>query len=145
MSGGLIAKRGVQRLVATSQKNIYVPLKTPATNAAWEGLTHTTSPMAKLEMRALFGVPDNAAAVDLQIYVKDTGSFATRCYMAVSPLPVGNPISVECGGIANNFFVSQKFLCPCDDYGDIYWSCLSSGASSLTVYMRCWGWVGGHF
>lgn len=117
----------------------------PKTSTSWDGDAHSTTAKTKIDLSAVFGVPEGISAVLIRILAADSGSAAAaagNCWFEVAPtsgagLQVGG---IRLAGVPNDVFREATFPCPCNADGDIYFQCNASGANTLDVYIQLWGY-----
>lgn len=122
----------------------FVPLTTPLTSTAWDGDAYSTVGSSTLiDLSAVFGVPANVKAISVTITCRDSGSAAaTNLGVQLGPSNTYYYAGdVKCSGIANDAFASVgPVAVPCNADGDIYYRLAASGAGTLDVWLRIWGY-----
>jgi len=88
-----------------------------------------------------FGVPAGVHAVSCEVSIRDSGSAGGDYYIILGPTNnAGEGKVVRCSGLPNDSWVSGDLLVPCDASGDIYYQIVASGAGTMDVYIRIWGY-----
>jgi len=87
------------------------------------------------------GVPSTAKALLLNVSVRDSGSAANECWVIVSPNnSAGDGLTARCSGLANDKFHTQVMVVPTNGSNTIYFEGQASGASTLDISIRCYGY-----
>ena len=117
-------------------------LTTPLTSTAWDGDSYSTTPKTKIDLSSVFSAPAGIKAVLLEAAARDSGSAGKETLIRFSPNDTANSSAMECylTGRANDQFNVSSGICPCDANGDIYYQITASGANSMDVYLRIWGY-----
>ena len=87
-------------------------------------------------------IPATAKALIIRILCRDSGSAATAgLYVALAgaAAATGFPLVCRPSGKANNDFADSSGVVPCTD-GDIWYQINASGASTMDVWLECYGW-----
>lgn len=120
----------------------WVFLETPLTSTTWDGDAKSdVGSSTSLDMQTVFGVPENVKAVYLQIVTQDSAAAGTDgLYFACGPSstywyalasrPTGGDVDVEASGIVK-----------VDSSGRVWYRINASGASTLDVWIWCWGYA----
>jgi hypothetical protein len=112
------------------------------TSTSFDGDAFSTTAKTVIDLSAEFSVPAGVRAVQVWTGIRDSGSAGTDCLLALGPTnTAGAGISVDCSGLANDEWERNSFIVPCDSNGDIYYQIVASGASTMDVYIRIWGYM----
>ena len=135
-------KRQVERLKVGELPARFIPLTTPLTSTSWDGDSFSTTAKTKIDLSAVFGAPAGIKAVLLEVAARDSGSAGVETRIRFSPNDTAHSSAMECylTGRANDQFNVSSGICPCDANGDIYYQITASGANSMDVYLRIWGY-----
>ena len=133
-------EREVERL-RVKENGKFVALTTQLTSTAWDGDSFSTTAKTKIDLSAVFNVPDGVKAVLVVAAVRDSASAANDCMLCLSPnnSSLAGP-KVACSGLANDKWGYSTFIVPCDTNGDIYYQVVASGAGTLDAYLEIWGY-----
>jgi len=122
---------------------IFVPLTTPLTSTAWDGDAYSTiGTSTLLDLSAVFGVPAGVKAVLLYTAIKDSAAINTGTwfFQAGPSSTWWNQSVVRCYG--GDLWHDRTEVVSCDANGDFYYRIGASGASTMGIYLRIWGyWV----
>lgn len=119
-------------------------LQTPLTSTSWDGDSFSTTAATLIDLSAVFSVPAGVKAVLLNVVINDSGSAAaTDCYIGFAPTNAASPqaCQVDCNGVPNDGFRRGGGWCPCDANGDIYYQIAATGAGTMDVRIRIWGYM----
>lgn len=126
--------------------NHYVSLdeSTYLTSTSWDGDSFGPAvAKTKIDLSAVFGVPANVKAVDVEVWVRDSGSAGVSSFIGIILSP-GDTASVgktcQCNGVTNDAIVRHHLKVPCNSDGDIYYQITASGASTLDIWIQIWGY-----
>ncbi len=121
----------------------FIPLGSPLTSASWDGDAYSTSSKTKLDLSAVFGVPEGIRAALVNAAIRDSGSAGSECWIALSPNNTANEgLWLGCAGLANDKYARGVLTVPCDENGDIYYQVQASGAGTMDIWLQVWGyWV----
>lgn len=122
----------------------FVPLTTPKTSTSWDGDSYSTTAWTLLDLSAVFSVPANIKAVLLRARVNDSGSAgaAARIAFGTAGSDATTVGVVSCEGLPNDTWAFGTFEVPCQVDGDIYYTIVATGASTLDVDIKIWGyWI----
>ena len=122
------------------------PLTTPYTNTTFDGDSFSdVGTNTKIENTSWSTtIPADAKALLIQAVIRDSGSAGTsnlafKLYGASGAAYAS--MEVYCSGAPNDSFVAQNGVVPCTD-GDIWYQVNASGADTMDVYLRCFGyWI----
>jgi hypothetical protein len=130
----------IERL-KTGEIGRFVPLTTPLTSTAWDGDAYSTTAKTKIDLSAVFGVPAGVKAVLFSVYLRDSGSAAGTCDLILSPNNTDlSGLYTACSGVANDKFVGNGPIVPCDANGDVYYQIRASGVGTMDIYLEVWGY-----
>ena len=124
---------------STYTGGIFIPLITPQTAMNWQDTVYSSvSTPQPMHLVSSFGIPANAKAVLVSLSVKDSAG-AGNYYLALGPNNTYNYAAV-CRSVSASYYNTVgPVSIPCQD-GDIYYRIVASGTSTLTVYVRIWGY-----
>ena len=72
---------------------------------------------------------------------RDSGSAAGDPALTLGPLnTAGTGVGADCSGQTNDSWERNSFIVPCDANGDIYYEVAATGASTMDIHMRIWGY-----
>lgn len=121
---------------------IFVPLATPLTSTSWDGDAYSDVGTSTEITNSVFGWPANVKAVLMQIITQDSAAWGTdglyfACgpsatyWFALASRPKGGDVDDEITGVV-----------PCDSNASVWYQISASGASTLDVNIRIWGyWI----
>lgn len=120
-------------------------LNAPLTAAAWNNQPYSTTGATLIDLSATFGVPAGVKAILARIVIRDSGSAAVvppnELIFHLTPDPlVASPAYVRCDGVANDRWVEQTVVVPCNADGDLYYMLTASGVGTMDVIFRIWGY-----
>ena len=117
-------------------------LTSPKTSTSWDGDARSTTGKTLIDLSVVFGVPALIKAILVRLTAKDSGSSTGFCQLALSPNNTADSVSVQAylQGVANNVFVTENGIVPCDANGDVYYQIAASGTNTLSAYIEIWGW-----
>lgn len=123
----------------------FVPLTTPLTSTSWDGDARSTTAATLIDLSAVFGAPAGIKAVLVTLTIRDSGSDAAGLNLYLNWGPSAtyfDAVAVRCGGITADSYASGGGVCPCDANGDVYYRIAASGAGTMDVTVKIWGyWV----
>ncbi len=121
----------------------FIPLTTPLISASWTLSAYSSNdPATQLDLSAVFGVLPGIKAILFECEVKDSAAWGTtnlwfRCgpsaiyYYATGLQAFGDDVASR-----------GSIISPCDANGDVWYRVNASGASTLDVTLRVWGyWI----
>jgi hypothetical protein len=124
----------------------FTPLTVPLTSISFDGdaFSDVGTPTL-IDLSAAFGAPAGIKAALLRVQARDSAS-ATVSGLHFSVLPSTNAdawcVSARPSPAANDTWVSDTGICPCDTNGDIYYICDASGTGTLDVVIIILGyWI----
>jgi len=134
-------EREVERL-RVKESGKFIALTAPLTSTDWDGDAFSTTAKTKIDLSTVFGVPANVKAVLVRLTARDSGSSAGYCQLALSPNNTDNSIAVQAylQGVANDVYVTENGVVPCDSGGDIYYQITASGTGTLDAIIEIWGY-----
>ena len=117
-------------------------LQTRLASTDYDGDSFSTTVKTKIDLSAVFGVPAGVKAIWAEIVARDSGSSGAAPLFGIAPTTDAGVYATEVylEGVPNDDFRIQYGLCPCDSNGDVYYGCTASGAGTLDVYLRIWGY-----
>jgi len=119
----------------------FVPLLTWATSGSFDGDSFSTVGKTLIDLSAIFGLPAGIKAILANIYFRDSGSATNAVWVVLSPNnTAGEGLYTYISGIPNDNYHGETLIVPCDANGDIYYQINASGASTLDLYIRIWGY-----
>lgn len=126
--------------IATGETGVITYLTTPLTNASWDGDGRSTTAKTLLDLSAVFGAPAGIRAVYVTVQVRDSGSAGADTVFILAPNNTANQGMIfSCGGLPNDQLYRGAAWVPCVG-GDVYFQCIASGASTLDVDLKIWGY-----
>jgi hypothetical protein len=137
-----LAKR-VGRL-EIQDKPTWVYLDKALTSISFDGDSFSTTAKTGLDLSAAFGAPAGIKAVLFHIELRDSGSAAatTTCWALFSPdNTAGTGIIVRIAGVTNDAIQSAEIVVPCNINGDVYYQIDASGATTLDIWLKIWGYL----
>jgi hypothetical protein len=119
------------------------PLTTPLTHSAFYGDSFSTVSTSTIIQNTGWSstIPANAKALLLAVDARDSAALgAVGLYFIVGPNS-SYDYALQTRPIGGDVWVSNTGVVPCTN-GDIYYRISASGASTLDIYMRCFGyWI----
>ena len=133
--------REVERL-RVQENGKFVALTTPLTSTSWDGDARSTTAKTKIDLSAVFGVPAGVKAILVRLTARDSGSSSGACQLALSPNNTADSVTIQAylQGVANDVYVSENGIVPCDANGDVYYQITASGTGTLDAFIEIWGW-----
>ena len=127
--------------IKPSQPQFY-PLTTPKTSTSWDGDARSTTAKTKIDLSDVFGVPAGVKAILVRITARDSGGSSGYCQFALSPNNTAGSVAIQAylQGVANDVYVSENGIVPCDANGDVYYQIIASGTETLEAFIEIWGW-----
>lgn len=121
----------------------FIPLAAPLTSSSWDGDAYSTTAKTKIDLSSVFGMPEGARAVLVNLAIRDSGSASSECWVALAPNATANEgLWLGCSGLANDKYARGALTVPCDENGDLYYQVQASGAATMDIWMQIWGyWV----
>ena len=119
-------------------------LQTRLSDSDFDGDSFSDTGKTLIDLSAVFGLPAGIRAVYMRVRIRDSGSAAgsTSPRVTLGPTNVaGAGPSVVAAGRANDAFEDQCLWIPCDPNGDIYYEVDASGAGTLDLWLRPWGYM----
>lgn len=135
-------RRDVERL-KTRAAPTWVYLASPLNSGDWNGNAYSTASKTLIDLSAVFAVPDGIRAILCSVYVRDSASAGINVlgiYLAPNSI-ASSGVFVGCGGFPNDYWNYNQCVIPCDANGDIYYQTIASGASTLDIYIKIWGYM----
>ena len=141
ITGGTLVNATISDI---SYTNIPGPafLTTPLTSTSWDGDARSTTAKTKIDLSDVFGVPDGVKAILVRLTARDSGSSSGTCQFALSPNNTQDSVTIQAylQGVANDVYVSENGIVPCDANGDVYYQITASGTGTLDAFIEIWGW-----
>ena len=106
--------------------------------------SQNSSTWADVDISALTTIPTNARAVIMEMVVNDAGSAANTCEVRLrkkGETDADQRCNVGCNGIANDKQSFGLVIVEMDSADTIQREYVASGAGTLDVYWKLWGWV----
>jgi len=122
----------------------WVYLAAPLTSTSFDGDSFSTTAKTGLDLSAAFGAPAGIKAVLFHIELRDSGSAAatTTCWALFSPdNTAGTGVIVRIAGVTNDAIQSAEIIVPCNINGDVYYQIDASGATTLDIWLKIWGYL----
>lgn len=122
---------------------IFVPLLAPLVSTSWDGDSYSSTAKTLIDLSEVFaGVPDWIRAVLMEVSIRDSGSSgAGDYYLVMGPTnTAAEGMWFDCNGIADDEWERGMLIVPCDEDGNVYYEVNTSGALTMEVYLRVWGW-----
>lgn len=121
----------------------------PLTSTSWDGDARSTTAKTLIDVSATFSnaagetVPAGARALLVQLACNDSASATTNCFFAVAPNDTDGSYQLVCKPYdrGNDIVEHEQGPVNCNADGDIYYQCVASGANTLDVTMRIWGYL----
>jgi hypothetical protein len=135
-------ERRLQRLEAKTAPRLIL-LDAPLTSTAWDGDTYSTTAKTKIDLSTVFSAPANIRAILVNVSIKDSASAGGDYYIVLGNTDTaGLGVIISCAGLANNSYARGQLTCKCNTDGDIYYQIVASGAGTMVVFLRIWGyWI----
>ena len=119
-------------------------LTTPLTNASFNGDSFSdVAANTKIENTSWSStIPSNAKALLIRITARDSGSAGTNnLYVGLygAAAATNDSLRLYLNGIPNDAYGTCSGVVPCTD-GDIWYRCNASGASTLDIWLECYGY-----
>ncbi len=135
-------KISVDNLFSYNDAIVFTPLTTALTSTAWDGDARSTTAKTLIDLSEVFSVPAGVKAILARIFLRDSGSAAGNSWFLLSPNDTKDvgALTLRATGIANDAFVDESGICPCDANGDVYYQCLATGSNTLDVWLQIWGY-----
>lgn len=119
-------------------------LTTPYTNADFDGDSFSdVAANTKIENTSWSTtIPSDAKALLIRLGIRDSDSANTAGLyfelFGAAAAGIGS-LRLYLSGVPNNQFMAETAVVPCTD-GDIWYRCNASGADTMDVYLRCFGY-----
>ena len=117
-------------------------LTTPLTSTSWDGDSFSTTAKTLIDLSAVFGVPAGVKAILVRITTRDSGSSSGYCYFGLSPNNTAGSVTIQAylQGVANDIYITENGVVPCDANGDVYYQIVASGTDTLDAFIEIWGY-----
>jgi hypothetical protein len=125
--------------------NLYgrpVFLTTPKTSTSWDGDARSTTAKTLIDLSAVFGVPAGVKAILVRLTARDSGSSSGYCHLSLSPNNTQDSVAIQAylQGVANDIYITENGIVPCDANGDVYYQIVASGTGTLDAFIEIWGY-----
>jgi hypothetical protein len=121
----------------------YVPLAAPLTSTSWDGDAYSSAGPTLIDLSSVFSAPAGMKAVNVEVFIRDSAQDGTTTFYGIrlgGSSTQANMQIFACNGHTNDAFVRGRGIIDCDANGDIYYETATSGASTLDVYLKIWGY-----
>ena len=117
-------------------------LTSPLKSTSWDGDARSTTAKTLIDLSAVFGVPAGVKAILVRLVARDSGSSSGFCQLGLSPNNTANSVAMQAylQGVANDVYVSENGIVPCDANGDVYYQVVASGTDTLDAIIEIWGY-----
>ena len=117
-------------------------LTTPKTSTSWDGDARSTTGKTKIDLSAVFGVPAGVKAILVRLTARDSGSSSGYCQLSLSPNNTQDSVAIQAylQGVANDIYITENGIVPCDANGDVYYQIAASGTGTMDCWIEIWGW-----
>lgn len=118
-------------------------LQTPLTSTSWDGDAYSTTATTKIDLSAVFGVPAGVRAILVRVVIRDSGSAGAASELLFGLGPnngIGLTGYVRVDGAGNDLYRESTMVIPCNTDGDVYYAVTASGAATMDVIIRIWGY-----
>lgn len=122
----------------------FVPLASPLTSTSWDGDSFSATAKTLIDLSSVFGVPGGIRAVLFEVSIRDSGSSgAGDYYLVLGPSnAAATGLWIDVNGLGNDELERGSLVVPCDANGDVYYEINASGAGTMDVWLRVWGyWI----
>lgn len=127
--------------IETSGGGSWVWLQAPATSTSWDGDARSTTAKTKIDLSAVFSIPDYVKAVYVRALIQDSGASSADCSLLLAPIDTSAVgVGVRCLP-ADDRYNEASLIVPCDSNGDIYYQISASGSGTMDVHLQIWGYV----
>ena len=117
-------------------------LTTPKTSTSWDGDARSTTAKTLIDLSAVFGVPAGVKAILVRLTARDSGSSSGYCHLSLSPNNTQDSVAIQAylQGVANDIYITENGIVPCDANGDVYYQIVASGTGTLDAFIEIWGY-----
>lgn len=135
-------KHAVGRVVRQPGGLQRVWINSPITGTGFASNAFSTTAKSLVNVATIFsGVPAGIRSIHLELTFRDSGSAATDCYVILGPTNTAGVGKVRrCSGLPNDIWVSHEVDVPCDSDGNFYIQVAASGALTMDINLKAWGW-----
>ena len=122
---------------------VFVPLDTPLTSTSFDGDAFSTVGTSTLiDLSAVFGVPAGAKAVLADVAIRDSAAWGAGEYRLDLGPSSTYYYAFRAACYGGDLLGRGQGVVPCDANGDVYYQTAASGAGTLDVTVRIWGyWI----
>jgi hypothetical protein len=121
----------------------FVPLDTPLTSTSFDGDAFSTVGTSTLiDLSAVFGVPAGVKAVLADVSIRDSAAWGAGEYRLDLGPSSTYYYAFRAACYGGDLLGRGQGVVPCDANGDVYYQTAASGAGTLDVTVRIWGyWI----
>jgi hypothetical protein len=121
----------------------FVPLDTPLTSTSFDGDAFSTVGTSTLiDLSAVFGVPAGVKAVLADVSIRDSAAWGAGEYRLDLGPSSTYYYAFRAACYGGDLLGRGQGVVPCDANGDVYYRTAASGAGTLDVTVRIWGyWI----
>jgi hypothetical protein len=121
----------------------FVPLDTPLTSTSFDGDAFSTVGTSTLiDLSAVFGVPAGVKAVLADVAIRDSAAWGAGEYRLDLGPSSTYYYAFRAACYGGDLLGRGQGVVPCDANGDVYYRAEASGAGTLDVTVRIWGyWI----
>jgi hypothetical protein len=120
-------------------------LTTPLTSTSWDGDAWSDAAVASLNLNSVFGVPDGAQAVLIELYAQDSGAYPQAgLYAAIGTTGSYFQITARPRGGGANYPGNAMGWLPVSTvsgHPTVYYQVNASGTLTMSITMRVWGYA----
>jgi hypothetical protein len=122
---------------------VFVPLDTPLTSTSFDGDAFSTVGTSTLiDLSAAFGVPAGVKAVLADVAIRDSAAWGAGEYRLDLGPSSTYYYAFRAACYGGDLLGRGQGVVPCDANGDVYYRTEASGAGTLDVTVRIWGyWI----
>ena len=119
----------------------FIPLTTELTSTSFDGDSFSNVGATVLDLSAVFGVPAGIKAALVQVIARDSAAWGTDgLYVAVGANATAEwPLTIRPAG--GDVWLEGLGIVPCTTTGDFSYTISASGANTMEVYIRIWGYL----
>lgn len=116
-------------------------LTTALTSTSWDGDAYSTTAPTLIDLSAVFGVPAGVKAILATIGCNDSAAWGTAdLYVALNPSNSATQRVLRVHTFGGDILNGGTGVVPCDSNGDVYYSISASGAGTMDIIIRIWGY-----
>lgn len=142
-TGNLTMAAGTDIIKGATTGYLYVPLTTPATNASWNLTAYSTQTVStQIDTSVAFGLPVGVKMILAEIVIRDSAAYPTGgLYFCCGPSATCY-YAYRAGCWGADYLYDYLAPVPCDANGDVWYRITASGASTMDIMIRIWGyWI----